>query len=189
MTFYFPGAFDFYLILDITMATASRSYGLVGLFAALGAVSAGVSCAITGISASKVQASDKNTCLTASALTGFGTIALIVALVLLFLFMRQTQKSKALFIMFCVLAGLYALMILIAGILAGVTANKPANASQKAALIAAAILPVSSLVFFIIATIVLAKHNKVTLSTQDLRDLRTRDFARTKIAASNIVAM
>lgn len=147
----------------ITMATRAPNIA-GGILAGLGAITAGISCAITGIQSSKVQASNKNSLLASSALTGFGTIFLIIAFVLLGAYHKTRQSStnnakKGLIITFFVLAGLYVIMILTAGIIAGVVGNKAENAEQKNSMIAAAVLPVFSLIFFVIAYIVIAKHN------------------------------
>lgn len=134
------------------------------IFAALGAVTAGVSCALSGIEAGNVQASDRNTLLASSALTGFGTIILIVAFLILARYHSKGGYPKGLLITFWIMAAVYIIMIIIAGVLNGVIGNKVANAAHKNTLIASAVLPVFSLIFFIIAYVVAARSAGVSVS-------------------------
>ncbi len=129
------------------------------VFATLGAVTAGISCAINGIEASKVQASDKNSLLAASALTGVATIIIIIAFVLLRAY-GKAGGSRGLLIAFWVLAIIYGVMILTSGVISGVVGNKLPNQAEKSPLIAAAVLPVFSLIFFIIAYLFSAVKRK-----------------------------
>jgi hypothetical protein len=135
------------------------------VLAGIGAAIAIAACVTSAVTARSVQASDKDAVLASSALTGFGTIVLLFALILLYASQKQTLKANnGLKIAGMVMCGIYVLMILIGSIISGVIGNKPENAGQKNALIAAAVLPVFSLIFFVIAAIVgMKQRDLITL--------------------------
>ena len=124
------------------------------VLAGIGAAIAIAACVTSAVTAKSVQPSDKDAVLASSALTGFGTIVLLFALILLYANSRKLSPSKGLSIAGIVMCGLYVLMILIGSIISGVISNKPENAGQRGALIAAAVLPVFSLIFFVIAALI-----------------------------------
>lgn len=132
------------------------------ILAGIGAAIAIAACVTSAVTAKSVQPSDKDAVLASSALTGFGTIVLFIGLILLYAWSKQQNGSKGLLITAFVMCGLYVLMILIGSIIAGVIGNKPENANQKSALIAAAVLPVFSLIFFVIAALIGSKRRGVT---------------------------
>lgn len=137
------------------------------VLAGIGAAIAIASCVTSAVTSRSVQPSDKDAVLASSALTGFGTIVLMVALILLYAYSKQSATAnKGLKITAFVMCGIYVLMILIGSIIAGVIGNKPENSGQRNALIAAAVLPVFSLIFFVIAALVgMRSRGLVTLPT------------------------
>lgn len=132
-----------------------------GAVAAAGAICAGVSTAITGIQSTKFppeQNSDKQMLLASAALVGFGTLFLIVGLVVLFLYLaakKRGVKKKGLIVTWWICFGIFAVCALVGGVLAGVVGNKAENSGIKGAMITAAILPVIGLVLLIIGFFIL----------------------------------
>ena len=127
----------------------------------VGTICAGISTAITGIQSTKFpeeQKSDKQMLLASSALIGFGTIFLIIGLVILFLYLAAKKrgiKKKGLIITWWVMFGLFAVCALVGGILAGVVGSKEENSGIAAAMRTAAILPAVGLVLLIIGFVII----------------------------------
>lgn len=132
-----------------------------GIIAAAGAVSAGVSTAITGIQSTRFpeeQNSDKQMLLASAALVGFGTIALIIGLVVLFLYLsarKRGQKKKGLIVTWWIMFGIFAVCAIVGGVLAGVVGNKEENSGIRGSMITAAVLPAVGLVLLIIGFFIL----------------------------------
>lgn len=130
-------------------------------FAVSGIITAGVSTAITGIQSTRfpeAQNSDKQMLLAAAALVGFGTIFLIVGLVVLFLYLSAKKrgiKKNGLIITWWVMFGLFAVCAMIGGILAGVVGNREGNEGIRNAMITAAILPAVALILMLIGFFIL----------------------------------
>ena len=147
------------LLFDIKMSVYVLIAG--GAIAGAGAICAGVSTAITGIQSTRLpeeQESDRQMLLASAALVGFGTIFLIIGLVVLFLYLaakKRGVKKKGLIITWWVMFGLFAACALTGGVLAGVVGNKEENAGIRGAMITAAILPAIGLVLLIIGFFIL----------------------------------
>lgn len=116
------------------------------------------------VTAKNVQPADKDSVLASSALTGFGTIILIVALILMYSYIKSVTKTKGLKVAAFVLFGLHVVMIVIGAIIAGVIGNKAENQNQKGALIASAVLPMFALIFYIIAIVIALRNSGVRYS-------------------------
>lgn len=147
-----------------------------GIVMGVGAITAGVSCAITGIQSTKLppeQDGNRQTLVASSALVGFGTICLIIALAIIWL--RGTAKRKGgayisrgppaaqekfkkklrnMLIGFIVFLVLYIMLVAIGAGLAVAVAQKEESAQYKDALMTAAYLTIASLGLFIIGYII-----------------------------------
>jgi len=128
----------------------------------VGAISAGISSAITGIISTKLtpeQQQNKSLLLAASALIGIATLIIIIALGFLYAYFliksKTRMKKKPLIILFWVLFGLYVVMVAIGSGLVAAAMNKPELAQYKQPLLVAAILPAISLPLLIIGFVVL----------------------------------
>ena len=140
-----------------------------GIIAGAGVVVEGITCAITGIRATKEDDSaQKSQLLAASATVGFGTILLIISLILLFIYQikgKVAGSSKGLGIASLVI-GIVAMLLLITGAtIAGVFSQRyksdltTAN-SFKAAAILTAIGFVLILIGYIVLYITVSKRLK-----------------------------
>lgn len=130
---------------------------------AVGVILCGTSTAITG--AASLDNNNASSALRTSAATiGFGTIILIIALIILLIYFNGRYKghpSKGLIITFWILAVLCIILMLIGSVIAGVEGNNPVESSRTTMLYAAAILPVFGIICFLIAFVILNHVVKV----------------------------
>jgi hypothetical protein len=135
---------------------------------AVGVILCGTSTAITG-AASLDNNSASSALRTSAATIGFGTIILIIALIILLIYFNGRYKghqSKGLIITFWILAALCIILMLIGSVIAGVEGNNKVEASRSTMLYAAAILPVFGIIAFLIAFVILNHSAKIRVEAK-----------------------